>query len=95
MGAEGSEGIEGTGAEGTGARATGAVVGGAEGTDGGIDGAGAGGSSVTISSRLILVWSRRGKMKGMRPGPPSIDSKGGLIAAATLQSGLDWEPDVL
>ena len=43
MGAEGSEGIEGTGAEGTGA-----VVGGAGGTNGagGTDGAGVGGSSV-------------------------------------------------
>ena len=34
-------------------------------------------------------------MKGTRPSPPSIDSKGGLIAAATLQSRLDREPDVL
>ena len=34
-------------------------------------------------------------MKGMRPGPPPIDSKGGLTAAATLQSRLGWEPDVL
>ena len=34
-------------------------------------------------------------MKGMRPGPPPIDSKGGLTAAATLQSGLGQEPDVL
>ena len=53
MGAEGFEGIEGTGAEGTGAGATGAVVGGAEGTDGGIDGAGAGGSSVCSA-----IWDR-------------------------------------
>ena len=34
-------------------------------------------------------------MKGMRPGPPPIDSKGGLSAAATFQSRLVWEPDVL
>ena len=46
MGAEGSEGMEGIGAGGTGAEATGAVVGGAEGTDIGTDGDGAGGSSV-------------------------------------------------
>ena len=34
-------------------------------------------------------------MKSMRLGSPPIDSKGGLTAAATLQSGLDREPDVL
>ena len=34
-------------------------------------------------------------MKGMRPHPPSIDGKGGLTAAAMLQSWLDREPDVL
>ena len=44
MGAEGSEGIEGIGA-----RGLGAVVGGARGTDGGTDGAGAGGSSVCLA----------------------------------------------
>ena len=34
-------------------------------------------------------------MKGIRPRTPPIDSKGGLIAAVTLQSGLGREPDVL
>ena len=33
-------------------------------------------------------------MKGMRPGPPPIDSKGGLTVSAKLQSGLGREPDV-
>ena len=34
-------------------------------------------------------------MKGTRLSLSSIDSKGGLIAAAMLQSRLDREPDVL
>ena len=34
-------------------------------------------------------------MKGMRPGPPPIYSKGGLTAMVTLQSGLGQEPAVL
>ena len=45
--------------------------------------------------RLVLGWSRRGKMKGTRHGLPPIDSKGGLTATTTLQSGLSREPDVL
>ena len=34
-------------------------------------------------------------MKGTRPSPPPIDSKGGLTAAMTLQTRLGREPDVL
>ena len=34
-------------------------------------------------------------MKGTGHGLPSIDSKGGLAAATTLQSGLGREADVL
>ena len=34
-------------------------------------------------------------MKGTRHSLPPFDSKGGLTAAATLQSGLDQEPNVL
>ena len=34
-------------------------------------------------------------MKGTRPGPLPIDSKGGFTAAAMLQSRLGREPDVL
>ena len=52
MGAEGSEGIEITGA-----RGTGVVVGGNEGTAAGVEEAGAGGSSV---GSAIGVWSTSG-----------------------------------
>ena len=34
-------------------------------------------------------------MKGTRHGLPPINNKGGLTAAAMLQSGLDREADVL
>ena len=74
------------------------MVGGAEETGEGTGEAGAGGSPVcsAIGDRsprgLSLV---RVKMEGSRPSPPSINSKGGLTAAAMLQSRLGREPNVL
>ena len=88
-GAEGSKGIEGIRAGGTGA-----VVGGAGGTAAGAEEAGARGSSVgsatggrSVSGISAAGWSLRRTMKGTGHGLPQIDSKGGLVAATTLQSG--------
>ena len=48
------------------------------------------------ASRISAAgWSLRRKMKGTGHGLPPIDSKGGLAATTTLQSGLDREADVL
>ena len=97
MGAEGSEGIEGTGAGGTGA-----VVGGVGGIVVGAEEVGAGGSSVgsatggrSASGISAVGWSLRWKMKGTGHGLPPIDSKGGLATATTLQYGLGRKADVL
>ena len=97
MGAEGSKGIEGIRAGGTGA-----VVGGAGGTAAGAEEAGARGSSVgsatggrSVSGISAAGWSLRRTMKGTGHGLPQIDSKGGLVAATTLQSGLGREAVVL
>ena len=94
MGAEGSERIEGTGVGGTGA-----VVGGVGGTTARSEEAGAGGSALGYatggrfaSGISAAGWSLRRKMKGTWHSLPLIDSKGGLAAAMTLQSGLDRKP---